>query len=45
MINTVLATSRGLISFLQNNYQADGSIKIPAASRPYMCENEKIEVK
>ena len=34
--NTVLATPRGLIAFLENNYQEDGSIKIPEALRPYM---------
>ena len=34
--NTVLATPRGLIAFLENNIQADGSIKIPEALRPYM---------
>ncbi len=34
--NTVLATPRGLIAFLENNLQADGSIKIPEALQPYM---------
>ena len=34
--NTVLATPRGLIAFLENNVQADGSIKIPEALRMYM---------
>ena len=34
--NTVLATPRGLIAFLENNVQKDGSIKIPEALRPYM---------
>ena len=34
--NTVLATPRGLIAFLENNYQSDGSIKIPKALQPYM---------
>ena len=34
--NTVLATPRGLIAFLENNYMEDGSIKIPEALRPYM---------
>ncbi len=34
--NTVLATPRGLIAFLENNYQEDGSIKIPKALQPYM---------
>ena len=43
--NTVLATPRGLIAFLENNYQEDGSIKIPEALRPYMGGKEKIEIK
>ena len=34
--NTVLATPRALIAFLENNYQEDGSIKVPVALRPYM---------
>lgn len=42
--NTVLATPRGLIAFLENNYQADGSIKIPVALRPYMGGKEVIKV-
>ena len=40
--NTVLATPRGLIAFLENNYQEDGSINIPPALRPYMGGKEKI---
>lgn len=43
--NTVLATPRGLIAFLENNYQKDGSIKIPKALQPYMGGKEKIERK
>ncbi len=34
--NTVLATPRGLIAFLENNVKEDGSISIPEALRPYM---------
>ena len=34
--NTVLATPRGLIAFIENNYNEDGSINIPKALRPYM---------
>lgn len=34
--NTVLATPRILIAFLENNYNADGSINIPASLQPYM---------
>ncbi len=40
--NTVLATPRGLIAFLENNYQEDGSVLIPEALRPYMGGLEKI---
>ncbi|MGN0346066.1 MAG: serine--tRNA ligase [Lachnospiraceae bacterium] len=40
--NTVLATPRGLIAFLENNIQADGSIRIPEALRPYMGGKEVI---
>ena len=41
--NTVLATPRGLIAFLENNYQEDGSVKIPIALRPYMGGSEIIK--
>ncbi len=41
--NTVLATPRGLIAFLENNYQEDGTIKIPEALRPYMGGLEVIK--
>ena len=34
--NTVVAPPRMLIAFLENNLQADGSVKIPVALRPYM---------
>ena len=34
--NTVVASPRMLIAFLENNMQADGSVKIPAVLRPYM---------
>ncbi len=38
--NTVLASPRGLIAFLENNYQKDGSIKIPKVLQPYMGGKE-----
>ena len=41
--NTVCATPRGLIAFLENNYQEDGSIFIPEALRPYMGGKEVIK--
>ena len=34
--NTVLASPRALIAFLENHYQKDGTITIPEALRPYM---------
>ena len=34
--NTVVATPRGLIAVIENNYQKDGSIKIPKVLQPYM---------
>jgi len=34
--NTVVAPPRMLIAFLENNYNADGSINIPEVLRPYM---------
>ncbi len=34
--NTVVAPPRMLIAFLENNLQADGSVKVPEALRPYM---------
>ena len=43
--NTVLASPRGLIAFIENNYQEDGSIKIPKVLQPYMGGKEVIEPK
>ena len=40
--NTVLASPRGLIAFLENNVQKDGSILIPKALQPYMGGTQKI---
>ncbi len=34
--NTVLASSRAIIALLENNYQSDGSVKIPKVLQPYM---------
>ena len=38
--NTVVAPPRMLIAFLENHLQADGSVTIPAALRPYMGGQE-----
>ena len=43
--NTVLATPRGLIAFIENNYNEDGSISIPKALQPYMGGIEVIKPK
>ncbi len=40
--NTVVAPPRMLIAFLENNLQADGSVKIPEPLRMYMGGKEKI---
>lgn len=40
--NTCVAPPRMLIAFLENNLQADGSVKIPEVLRPYMGGKEKL---
>ena len=42
--NTVVATPRGLIAVIENNYLNDGSIRIPLALRPYMGGKEIIKI-
>ena len=41
--NTVVAPPRMLIALLENNLQADGSVRIPEALRPYMGGMDKIQ--
>ena len=41
--NTVVASPRGLIALIENNYQSDGSIKIPKVLQPYMGGLEVIK--
>ena len=41
--NTCVAPPRMLIAFLENNLQADGSVVIPEALRPYMGGKAKLE--
>lgn len=43
--NTVVAPPRMLIAFLENNLEADGSVKIPAALQPYVGGMTKVEPK
>ena len=40
--NTVVAPPRMLIAFLENNLNADGSVNVPVALRPYMGGAEKL---
>ena len=40
--NTVVASPRGLIALLENNYNEDGSITVPEVLRPYMGGVAKI---
>ena len=40
--NTVVASPRGLIAVIENNYNEDGSINIPKVLQPYMGGKEKI---
>ncbi len=41
--NTVVASPRGLIGIIENNYNEDGSVTVPEVLRPYMGGLEKIE--
>jgi len=41
----VLASTRALIAFLENNLNEDGTISIPEALRPYMGGKSVIEKK
>ena len=38
--NTVVASPRGLIAVIENNYQKDGSILIPKVLQPYMSKDD-----
>ena len=40
--NTVVATPRGLIAVIENNYNEDGSITVPEVLRPYMGGLDRI---
>jgi len=41
--NTVLASPRALVAFMENNQLKDGSIKIPKVLQPYLGGMKKIE--
>ena len=40
--NTVVATPRGLIAVIENNYNEDGTITVPEVLRPYMGGTAKL---
>ena len=44
-LNGTLATTRWLVAILENHQQADGSIRVPTALRPYLGGIEVIEQK
>ncbi len=44
-LNGTLATTRWLVAILETHQQADGSVRIPAALRPYLGGQEVIEPK
>jgi seryl-tRNA synthetase len=41
--NTAIATSRAMVTILENNQQKDGSVLIPGVLQPYMNNQKKIE--
>lgn len=43
-LNGTLATTRWIVAILENHQQADGSVRIPEALRPYLGGAETIEV-
>ena len=42
--NTVVASPRGLIAVIENNYNEDGTVNVPVALRPYMGGIDKIVI-
>ncbi|PJC37769.1 serine--tRNA ligase, partial [Candidatus Peregrinibacteria bacterium CG_4_9_14_0_2_um_filter_41_14] len=42
---TAIAIARMLIALIENNQQADGSVKIPKILRPFMNNQESIQPK
>lgn len=42
-LNGTLATTRWLVSILENHQQADGSVYVPEAMRPYLGGLEVLE--
>jgi len=42
-VNGTLATTRWIVAILENHQQADGSVHVPHALRPYLGGVEKLE--
>jgi len=42
-LNGTLATTRWLVAILENHQQADGSVRVPEAMRPYLGGLEVLE--
>jgi seryl-tRNA synthetase len=42
-LNGTLATTRWIVAILENHQQADGSVRVPAALRPYLGGREVLE--
>jgi seryl-tRNA synthetase len=42
-LNGTLATTRWIVPILENHQQPDGSVKVPAALRPYLGGREVLE--
>ena len=42
-LNGTLATTRWIVAILENHQQADGSVRVPAALRPFLGGREVLE--
>jgi seryl-tRNA synthetase len=42
-LNGTLATTRWIVVILENHQQADGSVRVPAARRPYLGGREVLD--
>ena len=43
-LNGTLATTRWIVAILENHQNADGSVTVPAALRPYLGGMERFEL-
>jgi seryl-tRNA synthetase len=42
-LNGTLATTRWIVAILENHQQADGSVRVPVALRPFLGGREVLE--